>query len=216
MKHVIAADDLARTNRIIEDIGRAMDRMERYYDAALSGPSVSDESGIRAGSAAGEPVSLHVVDIRNDAWKDAHFWCRFILDDVNQGSIQTIVRPELPDMLAFIRRWTTAIVDQWPDDANNLRREMQRHGAHLEAAARGWTVKRIEVGRCPEQRIELVTGIGGVQVEQFTPCTGTLWAMLRSQDTMLPEVVICDCESEHQWQPWQWPALGRRIGQDIA
>lgn len=217
MKIHTATADLTRANRVIEDIGKALDRVERYYEDALDGPKGdADDSGVRSGSSAGEPINLHIVDVRKESWDDVHYWCRFILDEVNQGSIQTIVRPELPEMLAFIRRWSTAIVDQFPDDAENLRREMQRHGAHLEGAARGWTVKRIEVGRCPEQRIVHVTGIGGEPVEQFTPCMGTLWAMLRSQDTMLPKVVICDCESEHQWQPWQWAALGRRIGQSIA
>lgn len=213
-KHA-AAHDLARSNRVIEDIGLALDRIERYYSTALDGPADSDDSDVRAGSSSGEPVNLAVVDVRADTWKDMHFWCRFILDEVNHGTIGTIVRPELPDMLTFIRRWTTALVDQWPDDADNLRTEAQRHGAHLEAFARGWTVKRIEVGRCPEQRIAVTNSPVG-PVETFEPCTGTLWAMLRSQDTMLPKVVICDAEDDHQWQPWQWAALGRRIGQGIA
>lgn len=212
----ISAQQLAQANRIIADIRRALKDIGDYYEPVLTSPRQTDASGIRAGSS-GEPVNINALDTRAETYNDLHFWCRFILDEINEGTIRTVVRPAVPDMIAFISRWVVQIVDQFPDDADNLRREMGRHAHHLEMLSRGWTVRRIEVGRCPEQRLVVVPGNDGLPVETFVPCTGTLWALLRSQDVLLPKKVGCDLEDEHQWAPWQWPALGRRIGtSDIA
>lgn len=210
----ISAQQLAVANRLAHDITTAVNATSVYYLAAMEGYRSTDQSGIRAGS--GEPVNVNAIDARKNAYDDLHFWCRFILDQVNEGTITTVVRPEVPELAAFIVRWTIPLVDQWPDDAANLRKEARRHAHTLRMLSMGWTIRKVEVGRCPEQNLVTVPGGDGQPVETLTPCDGTLWAVLRSEDALLPQHVMCDANREHQWQPWQWPALGRRIGQSVA
>lgn len=204
-------DELAAGNRIVEHVRKDLARIERYYDPALSGPADVDESGV-AGPGCSDPVSLTAIDARAEAIRDLRFWCGFILDEVNSGTITTTVRPVIADMAVFIARWTPALCEQHPADAENLEHDARSSADRLEALAKGWRTKRVEIGRCPEQRL-LADEHGR---EWFEPCTGTLWSLIRAADTMLPKVIVCDRESEHQWQPWQWAALGRRLGQRIA
>lgn len=194
-------DQLDRGNRVRGDLAR----IRKYHEAALDGPRGTDESGIR-GSSAGEPVHLDAVQERADTINDLHFWCRFILDEVNGGTITTRVSPTLEDMSAFVARWYDLLREQHPGDADNLDAEMHGHAWRLECLARGWRTQRIQVGKCPEQT---VTGQPGQ--ETLTACTGNLWSIVRVQDVLLPEVIRCDSVEEHQWRPWQWAALGRRL-----
>lgn len=184
--------------------------IRRYYDTALDGPKAVDESEIKSG-AAPEPLSLDVLEARRDVLHDLHFWAKFILDEVNGGTITTTVQPTVPDMAAFIDRWCDLLIEQFPDDAANLEAETGKHARKLEALSKGWRTKRVQIGKCPEQT---VTGEPGQ--ETFEPCNGTLWALVREQDTLLPEVIKCDADDDHQWLPWQWPALGRRLGGPIT
>lgn len=187
-----------------------------HYDQALHTPRAADESGIR-GASSREPVPIRVLDARAEVHRDLHFWARFILDEINDGSISVGPRStSIAHLAEFVGRWAQAVCEQAPDDADNLETEMRRHAGGLLALARGWSTKRIEIARCPEQTLVVVPYPVTGDVEEFVPCTGSLWAILRSQDTMLSKEVACDHDPAHAWQPWQWRDLGRRLGLTIA
>lgn len=44
-------------------------------------------------------------------------------------------------------------------------------------------------------------------------CTGTLRALMRRQDSLLPSAVTCDTNPEHSWDSTQWSKLGRAMRQ---
>lgn len=206
MKHTIAIDDLARSNRQLKELRTNLRRIAVFYEPALNGNCSDDENDRRSPTTAGEPGPMEAIGARADAYRDLHFWCQFILDQVNEGTIQTIVRPEIRDMIAFIERWSTALIDQWPDDADNLRKDAYRHGEKLENLARGWSVKRIEIGPCPKFKHDPVN-----EVDLTTKCTGQLWAIMKTEDTLLPKRILCDQEEQHTWNPHSWRDLGRQL-----
>jgi len=206
MKPHAAADDLERANRKIKRIREHLRYITVYYEPALNGGNPSDDENDRKSPrAAGEPASLEAITARSDAYRDLHFWCRFILDEINEGTITTIVRPEIADMAGFIERWTTAIVDQFPDDADELDKDVRRHATKLENLAQAWGVKRIEIGRCPEWTITKD------DPDTLTRCTGDLWAIMQTADKLLPKRIVCDQNGSHQWSPHSWRDLGRRL-----
>ena len=196
-------------------IRRDLWRIRDHYEAALTPAKGVDESGLTSHGQAGEPVPTTALDARHEARRDLAYWARFILDEVNGGTITTtpVEAASIHALVEFIDRWALALAEQMPDDADNLRTEASKHARRLEALAQGRRAKRIQVGRCPEQH--LVTGDDGL--ETLTPCTGDLWAVLRHDDDgLLPSDVTCDNDREHTWTPWQWRDLGRRIGTSVA
>lgn len=182
-----------------------------HYDRALDPGKVNDEGESRGGATNGEPVNLHTVDVRADTVRDLVFWVRFILDELDNGpSTRTIYGTSIDDMGAFIDTWALTLAEQMPDDAHNCRRETGRHGKNLESLSKLWRSRRIQIpGRCPEQ----ILTVSPEGVEEFRACTGDLWATMREEDKgMLPGRVECSAGVDHQWTPWQWRDLGRRIG----
>lgn len=194
-------------------IRRDLRTIRDNYTAALDAGKAADDCDIRTDTDAGEPVNLAAVDARADAMRDLTYWTRFILDSVNEGTIThgpTIV--DVDDLAAFIDIWTLALCEQHPLDGDNLAKESSRHAKILEALAKGWRRKHIEVGVCPEQVLIVDDGY-----ETLIHCTGTLHAVMdEDDDGMLPANVTCDATRDHQWSPWQWHDLGRRLGTATA
>lgn len=186
--------------------------VDSYEDALLSARGAENEIKV---SGAGEPVSIGALDARRDCHTDLVYWCRFILDEVNDGEItgQTIKGDSVEELVKFISVWAMALVDQLPDDGRNLRKEMSRHATILESLARGWTDRRIQVGKCPTP----VLIIGPEGLEEFVPCTGNLWAVLRERDNgLLPQTIRCDSTRDHEWRPGEWMNLGRVLGNEVV
>ena len=124
---------------------------------------------------------------------------------IHAGSVESTTR--------FVDTWALALAEQLPLDADNCQREMTAHASALHALAAGWRTRRIEVGSCPSQRLR----VSQEGYEQFEPCTGLLWAvMTQDDDGLLPARIVCDLESEHEWQPHAWHALGRALGVDAT
>lgn len=182
-----------------------------HYDDAIDPGKLNDDSDPRGGNASGEPANLHAIDVRADTVRDLVYWVRFILDELEDGpSTRTIYGTSVDDMGAYIDTWALQLAEKMPTDADNCRREMKRHGANLESLSKLWHSRRIQIpGRCPEQ----ILTVSREGVEELLSCTGDLWATMREEDKgLLPGRVECSATGDHQWTPWQWRDLGRRIG----
>lgn len=190
-------------------IRRALITIRESYGPALTATPAPDDCDVKARTAAGEPVNITALDARNAALRDLTYWAGFILDEINDGTItHGPADLNIDTLTRFVDVWTLTICEQHPLDGDNLVKETTRHARVLEALAKGWRRKRIEVGRCPER---IITMDG--DVETIVACTGTLHAVTEEDDDgLLPPVVVCDHERDHAWTPWQWQALGRRIG----
>ena len=197
--------------KVAGDIRANLRKIRDHYDDAIDPGKINDDSDPRGGASSGEPANLHAVDVRAATVRDLVYWVRFILDELEDGpSTRTIDGTSVDDMGAYIDRWALHIAEQTPEDADNCRNETKRHAHALESLSKLWRSRRIQIpGRCPEQI--LTVSVEGV--EEFVACTGDLWATMREEDKgMLPGRVECSQVGDHQWTPWQWRDLGRRIG----
>jgi hypothetical protein len=183
-----------------------------HYDDAINPGKINDDSDQRSGATNGEPANLHAMEVRANTVKALVYWVGFIRDEMPTGkgpSTRAIYGTTIDDLGSFIDTWALALAENMPDDADNLSKETHRHGKDLESLSKLWRSRRIQIpGRCPEQTLT----VSPEGVEEFRPCTGELWATMREEDKgMLPGRVECSV-GVHQWTPWQWRDLGRRIG----
>lgn len=101
-----------------------------------------------------------------------------------------------------------------PDDTRSIGAFITRHAqwlaAHPAAAdasnelrdltRRAWGVaypsgsRVFEVSHCPEPG-----------------CSGTIKAIVRRTDSLLPSSLVCDLDEEHQWPANEWLTLGRKL-----
>jgi hypothetical protein len=58
-----------------------------------------------------------------------------------------------------------------------------------------------EVGACPREVVD----------DMALRCTGTLRAIVRPTETLLPSEVVCDADPEHRWDSTQWRQLDRLV-----
>ena len=184
-----------------------------HYDDAGDPPKITDDSDPRGGDQARPPTDVHAIDCRADTIRHISFWVQFILDEINDGKIETKVRgSDLVDMTRFVDRWALALAEQRPDDASGhkeaCREELERDARRLRAVAHGTRTRSIEVGPCPEVILD-------EQAETFRRCEGTIVASLTDRDPdsdgLLPKHLTCDADSTHTWSPWQWHDVGKRI-----
>lgn len=109
-----------------------------------------------------------------------------------ERGLTTWPKETIPTMSAYMLRhvdWLAAheAADTWLSEWWDVRQQARR-------AAHPTGVRRFELAPCIE-----------------TDCEGILIAVLRPSDDLLPSSVSCDSNADHEWQPHQWVALGRRI-----
>lgn len=154
---------------------------------------------IRADNTQSEPIT-HRKDpglVLNQAALEARIAIRQELVSTvrminEERGLSTWPRDSVPSMVGFVMRhvdWLAAheAAEEWVMEWTDLLRQSRR-------AAHPSGVRRFELAPCIE-----------------VDCTGTLIAILRPSDDLLPSSVSCDTEAAHQWPPREWIALGRRI-----
>ena len=161
----------------------------------------------RPAPASKPPVPIDHTSALDACRRDLRSWGQLMLEEggAQHGPRTTDGQPANGRQLA---RWLAVHVE-WlaaHDAGHDAAEEIHRHGRRVRAIALGYRSRRFQVGRCPEVLDDL-DGDGLMQ-----SCTGGLWALVRQEDGMLPDRVVCDATDEHQWSPSQWGALGRRLG----
>lgn len=79
-----------------------------------------------------------------------------------------------------------------------------------ELRRRAWSVayptgtRVVEVGPCPRN-------VDNEDGYTYTHCSGTLRAIVRPADQMLPSEVVCDADPEHRWSSSEWRQLDRLV-----
>lgn len=193
-------------------IRRALYDITEHYDAAADPPTIRDDSDNRGGDLARPPTNLHAIDVRRETEAALHYWCRYILEHVNDGTITTHVRNDVASRAAFVNTWALALAEQHTSDAHTCRDELTKNARQLNAVAHGTRTRSIEVGPCPEA-IFIIEG----ELETLTRCDGTVVAVLterdpdNEEDGLLPHHLTCTTRPDHTWQPWQWADIGKRI-----
>lgn len=194
-------DDLAG------QIRRDLKTIRENYDETLE--PAKRTAGSQAIAATKEPplpIGAHVLDVRIETFRNLHYWCSFILDNMrgNDGTeLTTKVELTVYGMTVFVGTWAEQIMDNFPDDAVNLAREAGKAARGLSGIVQETGVRRFTIGGCPEH--------GTSDMGERIPCPGELRAMLRKDDDLLPSELACSVDAEHRWTASEWMQLGRRM-----
>jgi hypothetical protein len=105
------------------------------------------------------------------------------------GSTQPSPRSALTSFLAAHAEWLAGF------DGDYAAHELGHLAYRLEQVVRQTTPARVKrIAPCPEK-----------------DCTGTLEAVVRKEDDLLPSHVYCSADRAHTWAPEEWRALRRRL-----
>lgn len=188
-----AADGLRlcqlHTRRLADDARQAA-RLYDELEHALQGGS-----GGGAGRISGTPDPARLpnpaaIEARATIRHTLAAWCRLIADE--RGI--SLPRDHVADMGEYIARhadWLAA--QEYAGEASDELRELA-HGRPWRIAYPDG-VRRVEVGPCPHDG-----------------CTGTIRAVLRRVDSLLPSSILCDQDADHIWPASEWITLGRQLG----
>lgn len=116
-------------------------------------------------------------------------WCRLIAEERGID----LPRDEVAAMGDYIARhahWLAA--HPAAGEAADELRELA-HGRPWRVAYPDST-RRVEVGPCPHDG-----------------CGGTIRAVLRASDSLLPSRIVCDANADHVWPASEWITLGRQL-----
>lgn len=133
-----------------------------------------------------------------------------------------LIREWLTDFIAYAAvergfthpdRWDVPTMVGWLERSHDWFLAGPKAAAYVrrlgDLAARAYSLaypsgtRVIDLGPCTEHT---TTDQG-----ERTPCTGTLRAVLRQTDAMLPSELTCDGPEPHHIPPHEWVALGRRL-----
>jgi hypothetical protein len=152
-------------------------------------PSAAGDLARRSGPArSGLPLNDLAVDLRSDIRGVLAAWVELVVE------ARRITAPDrtVPALTAFLRRhvdWLAA-----HPAAADVAAEIGDLARAARRAARRDRARRIQVGRCVEPS-----------------CTGTLTAVVRGRDTLLPATIACDVDGSHTWTSERWHALAKRL-----
>ena len=168
------------------------------YADSLDGPR-PQTVGARPAPGSRMPIGAPVLDVRAQACARLAGWALLIIEE---RDLHTHL--EGSDVVALCRFVEThagwlAHHMAGPDASAELA-DSARKIATLVTGAR---IRRFWVGQCPAHD----TSDLGERVE----CAGDLYAMLRSDDSLLPSAVRCSLDPLHEWSAHQWQGLGRLI-----
>jgi len=190
-----AADGLRLCTRDTERIGQdAIAAAELYDELALR---------LAGGSGSGEPVSgtSDTTRLPNPAAVEARAtvrhvlvgWCRLISEE--RGFL---LPPDTVEaMAAYIMvsaTWLAATdyAAEVADELRDLRRQAWR-------VAYPSGARVIEIAPCPQPG-----------------CGGTVKAIVRPKDSLLPSELVCDACEEHRWPAGQWHSFRRAVKARVA
>lgn len=137
----------------------------------------------------GLKINLRAVDARIAIRHILVAWTTFIAE--TRGV--TLPDDDTESLGTFVARHAAWLAAQ-PDTAAAVSTELQTLVREAHPIAYPSGVRVFDVAPCPTQE-----------------CPGTLRAVLRRSDSLLPAAVVCDRDNAHTWTADRWLALGRQI-----
>jgi len=167
--------------------------------------TLTADTGGRGGDPAKPPIPAHVLSVRRETAECLASWARMVAEerDLHTG----LDAGDAHAVAGFLITHSEWLVDH--EAGRDACSEVGRWAQQCLDIVERNQVRRYRIGPCPERtEDEDGTDLG--------PCPGTLYALIRAADTMLPKFVVCDGPQLHTWDPYQWRELGRRLGTAVA
>jgi hypothetical protein len=151
------------------------------------------------------PAPIAVLSLRREVCEVRVSWCRLVLVEVSDidgpRMAVSLNGADAPAMAGWLLTWADWLgaheAGQVADD------ELGHAARQCDAISSQKRVRRFRVGPCIEH--------GMTDLGERVPCTGTLVAVLSSDDDLLPSVLRCDTDPDHSYSAADWRRLGSRI-----
>lgn len=176
--------------RTTSQLADTLHAIGRWYPGTADPPRTA-ASTIRSTPGSKPPIPADVLSLRRETVDTLTSWALLVAEERDlHPDIDTADVPALVSFLSTHAAWLAGHVAGLDALA-----ELSRVACSLEEVVRQSRPAKVRVGACPEPE-----------------CEGTLTAVVRRSDTLLPSVVRCDSgKRDHSWSPHDWPALGRRL-----
>lgn len=176
-------EDIAEAGRLWAELGLVLTAGERPGER-VSGASVDKSLNLNE----------RAMKCRTHIWATLSTWARLVSDERN-------VRPPI-DQPAAIASWLHRHTE-W----------LAAHGAAGEVAD-----QMAEIAHGQARRIAYPNGSRVFEVapcpvldDDGVQCQGTIKAVLRRTDSLLPSQLVCDADDEHVWDSTRWVRLGIKL-----
>lgn len=157
--------------------------------------------GSGEGDPAKPPIPAHVLSVRRETAEVLASWARLVAEERDlHPSLDTKDAHAVAGFLVTHADWLAT-----HESGEAAGDEIHRWAGQCADIVERNRTRRYQVGRCPE----MICDDDGTELAQ---CAGNLWALIRETDSLLPRNVVCDGPEQHEWSPWQWHALGKRLG----
>ena len=139
-------------------------------------------------------ISPRAVEVRAEIRHTLVSWVRLIAEDRGMSLPRDESQHSLGAYVARHAQWLAAqeFAGEASDELGTLRTT-----AWATAYPEGVSIRFI--GPCPE-------------MENGALCPGNVRAIMRAADSLLPNKVVCDVDSTHEWPSERWRTLGRSMG----
>lgn len=163
----------------------------------IGGPSAAAGEFVRSTPTPGLNLNPKVLAARTALLNHLHCWARIGMDE---GPWHSCPADEPKSISVWIvTRLDWYLTQNWADEFVRESIDLQRTAENLRQPS---TIKRFEVGSCPEP-----------------DCQGTLISEIRATDSLLPSLIWCDIapideetgKQIHIWTPDKWHTMGRKV-----
>ena len=185
-----------------------------WPDMLPTGPRTGQRERVHSTREPSPPAPIAVLSLRREVCEVLASWVRLVLEDaldVNGGTMVVHLDGRDAEALAG---WLVVWAD-WLGEHEAARIALDELGmmARLcEDVVTQRRVRRFRVGPC----IDFMHDRNGEPIlndGRLVSCTGKLFALIRSEDDLLPSVLTCTADPAHAYTASEWRRLGERIYQ---
>jgi hypothetical protein len=175
--------------RLTGHLTDALANIARWYPPTADPPRTL-QSQTRTAYGSRPPLPAAVLSLRRQTVDTLTSWALLVCEERDlRGPAKPGDVAALTSFLAAHAEWLAGF------DGDYAAHELGGIAYRLEQVVRQTTPARVKrIGPCPERE-----------------CGGTLEAIVRKDDDLLPSSVFCSADQAHTWRPGEWEALGKRL-----
>jgi hypothetical protein len=184
------------------EAARLFGELEHRLIGGSSGDKVRSEPGSKY-------PDQRAIDVRTEIRHTLASWCRLIAEE--RGTSLPV--DEVTAMGEFVAQHASWLAAQ--PFAADVSDELHALKSKAWSAAYPSGTHVVEIGACPSTVFTEV--VGSVMTATYMqPCTGTLRAVMRRADSLLPSEVVCTADASHRWGASQWHAMAKAMRRSAA
>jgi hypothetical protein len=200
----------------------------RWYPPTADPPRTL-QSQTRTAYGSRPPIAAAVLSLRSETVNTLTSWAQLVCEEQDLHPTTPCARPRRPPVIPFVaatwpwvcgcgRERGAVLLDgrrhQLGQDVAALTSFLAAHAEWFAAFDGDYAAH--ELGHLAYRLEQVVRQTTPARVRHIAPCPerdcgGTLEAVVRTEDDLLPSHVYCSADRAHTWAPEEWRALRRRL-----